>query len=130
MVSPNAHKDNSLIKVALTERGQGRVLVVDGGASLRRALLGGMNAELATKNGWAGIIINGCVRDLDELSRCVLGIKALGNIPLATQKRNEGERDIPIQIQNIWIRPHEYIYADQDGIIVSDRNFFSQKNII
>lgn len=112
------HEDNSLVKAAVESPGEGRVLVVDGGASLARALVGGNLAAAAAKNGWAGLVIDGCVRDVAELSACAVGIRALASIPLPTEKRGEGQRDIPVRIQGVWVRPGERLVADADGIVV------------
>ncbi len=112
------HEDNTLVKAALDEPGQGRVLVVDGGASLRRALVGGNLGAAAAKNGWAGIVVDGCVRDSAELAACAVGIRALALMPLPTEKRNQGRRDVAVQVQGIWVRPGDWLYADEDGIVV------------
>ena len=112
-------EDNSLVKAALDEPGLDRVLVVDGGASLRRALVGGNIGAAAAKNGWAGVLIDGCVRDVAELAACELGIRALAAMPLPTLKRNQGERDVPVQVQGVQVRPGDWLYADEDGIVVS-----------
>jgi len=111
-------EDNSLVKAAVESPGHGRVLVVDGGGSVRRALLGGNLGAAAAKNGWAGVVIDGCVRDVAELAQCNLGIRALSAVPLATEKRNEGQRDVAVQMQGLWVRPGEWLYADADGIVV------------
>lgn len=111
-------EDNSLVKAALDEPGRGRVLVVDGGGSLRRALVGGNLAAAAAKNGWAGIVVDGCVRDAAELRAAKVGIRALGLMPLPTEKRNEGQRDVAVQVQGVWVRPGDAVYADEDGIVV------------
>lgn len=113
------HEDNTLVKAALDEPGQGRVLVVDGGASLRRALVGGNLGAAAAKNGWAGVVVDGCVRDRAELASCAVGIRALALMPLPTEKRNQGLRDVAVQIQGVWVRPGDWLYADEDGIVVS-----------
>jgi regulator of ribonuclease activity A len=112
-------EDNSLVKAAVDSAGEGRVLVVDGGASLRRALLGGNLGAAAARNGWSGVLIDGCVRDVAELALCQTGIRALASVPLPTEKRNEGQRDVAVQIQGIWVRPGDWLYADEDGIVVS-----------
>jgi regulator of ribonuclease activity A len=112
-------EDNSLVKAALDTPGEGRVLVVDGGASLRRALVGGNLGAAGAKNGWAGIVVDGCVRDSAELAACDLGIRALALMPLPTEKRNEGQRDVAVQVQGVWVRPGDWLYADEDGIVVS-----------
>ncbi len=111
-------EDNSMLRAAVAEAGQGRVLVVDGGGSVRRALVGGNIAATAAKNGWAGIVVHGAVRDAAELAACAIGIRALALHPLPTEKRNQGERDVPVQIEGVWVRPGERLYADADGIVV------------
>ena len=111
-------EDNSLIKAAVESPGNGRVLVVDGGASLRRALLGGNLGAAAAKNGWAGVVVDGCVRDVVELARCAIGIRALAAIPLPTEKLGAGQRDVAVQIQGVRVYPGDWLYADADGIVV------------
>lgn len=111
-------EDNSLVKAALDEPGDGRVLVVDGGGSLRHALVGGNLAAAAAKNGWAGIVVDGCVRDVEELAACAVGIRALGLMPLPTEKRNVGQRDVPVRVQGVAVRPGDRVVADADGIVV------------
>jgi regulator of ribonuclease activity A len=115
------HEDNALVRAALAEPGAGRVLVVDGGGSRRRALVGGKLAELGAKNGWAGIVVDGCVRDAAELAQSAIGIRALGLLPLPTVKRGEGQRDVPVLLQGVRVRPGEWLYADGDGIVLLDR---------
>ena len=112
-------EDNSLVKAALDEPGRQRVLVVDGGGSLRRALVGGNLGAAAMRNGWAGVVVHGCVRDAAELAQCELGIRALALMPLPTEKRNTGQRDVAVQVQGVWVRPGDWLYADEDGIVVS-----------
>ena len=112
-------EDNTLVKAAVDSPGEGRVLVVDGGASLRRAFLGGNLGAAASRNGWAGVVIDGCVRDLAELALCQTGIRALAPVPLPTEKRQEGQRDVAVQIQGVWVRPGDWLYADEDGIVVA-----------
>ena len=111
-------EDNSLVKAAVDSPGEGRVLVVDGGASLRRALLGGNLGTAAAKNGWNGIVVDGCVRDVSELAQCSTGIRALAVMPLPTDKRQEGQRDIAVQIQGVWVYPGDWLYADDDGMVL------------
>ena len=72
----------------------------------------------AAKNGWAGVIVDGCVRDVAELAECDVGIRALASMPLPTEKRNEGQKDIAVQIQGVWVRPGDFLYADEDGIVI------------
>lgn len=114
-------EDNTLVKAAVDSPGNGRVLVVDGGASLRRALVGGNLGKAAAKNGWAGVIVDGCVRDSAELAECDVGIRALALMPLPTEKRQEGQSDVAVQVQGVWVRPDDWLYADEDGIVVASR---------
>jgi regulator of ribonuclease activity A len=114
-------EDNSPVKAMVESAGQGRVLVVDGGASLRRALLGGNLGAAAARNGWAGVVIDGCVRDVAELATHQVGIRALASMPLPTERRHEGQRDLAVQIQGVWVRPGDWLYADADGIVVSSK---------
>ena len=127
VVTVKCFEDNTLVKAAVdsvgfieTPEGRvGKVLVVDGGGSLRRALLGGNLGAAAAKNGWAGVVIDGCVRDVAELGALDVGIRALASMPLPTEKRNEGQKDIAVQIQGLWVRPGDWLYADEDGMVVS-----------
>jgi regulator of ribonuclease activity A len=114
-------EDNTLVKAAVDSPGLGRVLVVDGGASLRRALVGGNLGKAAAKNGWVGVIVDGCVRDSAELAACDVGIRALATMPLPTEKRNEGQKDVAVQIQGVWVRPGDWLYADEDGIVLASK---------
>lgn len=113
-------EDNTLVREALQTAGDGRVLVIDGGGSMRCALVGGNLALLAEKNGWAGIVLNGCVRDTAELNACAVGVLALGVHPRRSQRRNAGERDVVLQMPGAVVRPGDWIYADEDGVLVSD----------
>lgn len=113
-----ALEDNSLVREAVAEAGNGRVLVVDGGGSLRRSMLGDMLAGKAVANGWAGVLVNGCVRDAAELAASAVGIRALALMPLPTEKRNEGQRDVAVQVQGVWVRVGDWLYADEDGVVV------------
>lgn len=112
-------EDNSRVKEAVESAGEGRVLVVDGGGSRRRALLGDKLGLAAVRNGWAGVVIHGCIRDSAELGRMDLGIRALGTMPLRSDKRGEGERDVPVRFAGVTFRPGEFVYVDEDGIVVS-----------
>lgn len=113
------HEDNSLVASAVDEPGAGRVLVVDGGGSLRCALLGDNLAQKAVDNAWAGIIIYGCVRDVDQLATMPLGIQAIAAMPLKSVKRNVGLRDEVVHFGDISFTPGAYVYADNNGVIVS-----------
>jgi len=112
------YEDNSAVKAALEEPGAGRVLVVDGGGSLRRALVGGNIAAAAARHGWSGVVVDGCVRDSAELRGCALGIRALALMPLPTERRGVGLRDVVVQIQGVPVRPGEWLVADEDGVVV------------
>jgi regulator of ribonuclease activity A len=112
-------EDNALLRAMLQQAGMQRVLVVDGGASMARALFGGQLADLAVRNGWAGMVIDGCVRDVQELQACAIGVRALGCVPVPPRKLGGGERDQPVSIQGVPVRPGEWLYADADGIVVS-----------
>lgn len=114
-----AIEDNSRVREAVNSAGEGRVLVVEGGGSVRRALVGGNLAAAAAKNGWAGIVVDGAVRDLAELQAAGIGVKALALMPLRSVKRGEGQRDIAIEVQGVPVRPGDWIYADGDGVVVS-----------
>ncbi len=112
-------EDNSLVRGALEEPGEDKVLVVEGGASMRCALLGDMLAELGIKNGWAGVIVYGCIRDSGVIAEMNIGVKALNTNPRKSVKKGAGERDVPVSFADITIEPGDYIYADVDGIVVS-----------
>jgi len=117
-------EDNSFVKQAVESPGQGRVLVVEGGGSLRHALLGGNLGAAAARNGWSGVVINGCVRDVVELAQLSIGLRALAANPLPTEKRDHGQRDVPVQIQGVSVRPGDWLYADEDGIVLSAAPLF------
>lgn len=127
VVTVRCFEDNSLVKAAVdscgfidTPEGRvGKVLVVDGAGSLRRALLGGNLGASAARNGWAGVVIDGCVRDVAELARLDMGIRALAAMPMPTEKQNQGLKDLPIQVQGVWVNPGDWLYADEDGMVVS-----------
>ena len=114
-------EDNSLVRNTLEQTGDGQVLVVDGGGSLRCALLGDQLAELAQHNGWAGVVVNGCVRDTAALARIMLGVKALAPHPLRSVKRGEGQADVPVRFAGVTFRSGHYLYADGDGLIVAEQ---------
>ena len=118
IVTIKCHEDNTPVKSAVEGEGKGRVLVVDGGASMRRALLGGNLAASAARNGWAGLVIDGCVRDLSELRAAQVGIRALAHVPMPTVRLQAGYTQVPVFIQGVWVRPGEWLYADEDGMVV------------
>lgn len=113
-------ENNPLVRAALGEPGGGRVLVVDGGGSMRCALLGDELAAMGARNGWAGVVVNGCVRDSKALKETPIGVRALGTHPLKSSKRDPGLRDVPVTLGSTVVEPGDYVYADEDGIIVSD----------
>lgn len=112
-------EDNSLLAAAVKERGDGRVLVVDAGGSVRCAVLGGNLAAQAAANGWHGVIVFGAVRDADEIDACQLGVRALALVPRRSVKRGEGQRNLSVSIFGVTVRPGEWVYADRDGVLIS-----------
>ena len=115
------HEDNSLVRSALEETGAGRVLVVDGGGSTRCALVGDNLALLGSQNGWAGIRVYGCIRDAAPIREIDIGLKALATNPRKSIKKGEGERDVNVRFAEVTIAPGDYLYADEDGVVVSER---------
>lgn len=114
-----AFEDNSLVRECVAASGAGKVLVIDSGGSQHRAMLGDLLAEKAVKSGWAGVIINGCIRDSAAIGTMALGVKALGTCPMKTEKRGLGDHNVPVRIGGVDFIPGEYVYADEDGIVVS-----------
>ncbi|MFA0811496.1 ribonuclease E activity regulator RraA [Microbulbifer epialgicus] len=114
-------EDNSFVRELVAEPGYGKVLVVDAGGSMRRACLGDMLAEKAVINGWEGIVMFGCIRDVDEISSLDLGVQALGTHPMKTEKKGIGERGRSVTFGGVTFRPGDYLYADNNGIIVADK---------
>ncbi len=112
-------EDNALVRSALETQGSGRVLVVDGGGSMRCALVGGNLGLLAQKNGWAGIIVNGCIRDSAEINACDIGIRALALHPQKSVKKGVGDVEIKVSIGGVPIRPGDWVYADEDGVLIA-----------
>ncbi|SEK43224.1 regulator of ribonuclease activity A [Atopomonas hussainii] len=119
IVTVKCFEDNSVVKEQVDQDGRGKVMVVDGGGSLRRALLGDMLAEKAAKNGWEGIIVYGCIRDVDVIGQTDLGVQALATHPMKTDKRGIGDLNVPVTFGGVTFKPGEYVYADNNGIIVS-----------
>lgn len=119
IVTIKCFEDNSLVKDQVDADGKGKVLVVDGGGSLRRALLGDMLAEKAARNGWEGLVVYGCIRDVDVIAQTDLGVQALATHPMKTDKRGIGDLNIPVTFGGVTFRPGEYLYADNNGIIIS-----------
>eukprot|EP00112_Aurelia_sp_Birch-Aquarium-sp1_P006731 Seg1737.7 transcript_id=Seg1737.7/GoldUCD/mRNA.D3Y31 product="putative 4-hydroxy-4-methyl-2-oxoglutarate aldolase" protein_id=Seg1737.7/GoldUCD/D3Y31 len=113
------HDDNSKVKEALNEPGNGRVLVVDGAGSMSRALLGDNLAAAAIKNSWSGVVINGCLRDSEIISTMDIGVKALATNPRKTIKRNQGFRDVVVEFGEVSFSPGQYLCGDADGVVVA-----------
>ncbi|GIU15785.1 putative 4-hydroxy-4-methyl-2-oxoglutarate aldolase [Shewanella glacialipiscicola] len=120
IVTVKCFEDNSKVKEVLAQNGQGKVLVVDGGGSCRQALLGDLIAQSALDNGWQGVIINGFVRDVMRIKTFNLGVYALGAIPIKTEKRDQGEINVPVDLGGVMVKPGMQLYADENGIAVSD----------
>ena len=114
-------EDNALGRQALETPGTGRVLVIDGGGSLRSALVGGNLAALAHENGWSGLVVYGCIRDAAEIAGTPVGVKALHAVPRRSAKAGAGERGIPVAFAGVTFAPGAWLYADRDGIVVADR---------
>jgi regulator of ribonuclease activity A len=117
------HEDNKLVRSAIEKNGAGNVLVIDGGGSLRSALVGDKIAQLAADNKWEGLIVYGCIRDSAEMSNIALGVVALATNPVRPKKNGFGETEIAVRFAGVTFNPGEYIYADEDGIVVSARKF-------
>lgn len=112
-------EDNSLVRSALEAPGSGRVLVIDGGGSQRCALVGDQLAQLGARNGWSGIVVHGCIRDARAIGETEIGVFALGTHPRKSVKRGQGELDVPLNFGGVDFAPGEWLYADEDGILVS-----------
>ncbi len=112
-------EDNVMLRSLLETSGHGRVLVVDAGGSVRCGMVGGNLARLAQQNGWAGIVIDGCVRDVDEINACAIGVRARGAHPRRSLRKGVGEADIAVTIVGTLVHPGDWIFADADGVLVS-----------
>lgn len=122
IVTLRVFEDNLLVKSTLEEPGESRVLVIDGGASLRCALLGGNIARMASENDWSGVIINGCIRDRLEVEATDIGVRALATCPRRSRKQGLGEKDVDLFFAGMDVRPGDFLFADEDGIVVSARD--------
>ncbi|MAL98671.1 ribonuclease E activity regulator RraA [Hydrocarboniclastica marina] len=121
IVTVKCFEDNSIVKEQVAQPGKGKVMVVDGGGSNRAALLGDMLAEKAAENGWEGLVIYGCIRDVDAIGETDLGVQALGSHPRKTEKRGLGDLNVPVTFGGVTFRPGHYIYADNNGVVVSEK---------
>lgn len=119
IVTVKVFEDNVLVREVLEKKGEGRVVVIDGGGSMRCALVGGNLGQLAQNMGWAGIVVNGCIRDVDEINGCDIGVRALASHPLKSNKKGTGEKHVSVYVAGTLIRDGEWLYADNDGILVS-----------
>lgn len=119
IVTIRCFEDNSRVREQVGSDGRGKVLVVDGGASVRKSLLGDMLAELAVGNGWSGLLVNGGVRDVEALAALPLGVKALAATPMKTEKRGLGEVGVPVNFAGVDFVPDHWLYADANGVIVA-----------
>lgn len=115
-----AFEDNSLVREWVATPGHGQILVVDGGGSMNRAMLGDLLAAKAVDHGWSGIVINGCIRDAMAISQMPIGVFALGTHPMKTEKRGLGDSQVPIRFGGADIRADQYLAADANGIVIAD----------
>lgn len=121
VVTIKCFEDNSVLKQLLATPGAGRVIVMDGGGSLRKAILGDMLALKAADNGWAGLLINGCIRDCDEIAQINIGVKALNVHPQKTEKKGIGELDVPVTFAGQTFSSGDWVYSDNNGVVVSEQ---------
>lgn len=119
IVTVKCYEDNSIVKEQVGQPGHGKVMVVDGGGSMRNALLGDMLAEKAAENGWEGLVIYGCIRDVDVIRKTQLGVQAISTNPRKTEKRGIGDLNIPVTFGGITFVPGQFVYADNNGVIVA-----------
>lgn len=112
------HRDNALLKSILGTPGNGAVLVVDGAGALESALVGDLIAQLGVDNGWAGIIVNGVIRDRVVIGTLPIGLKALGSNPQKSSKTGAGDADVPVSFGGVIFRPGAMLFSDEDGILV------------
>lgn len=119
IVTIKCFEDNSLVREQVAQDGKGKVLVVDAGGSLRRACLGDMLAEKAVANGWEGILMYGCIRDVDAIAALDLGVQAINTHPMKTEKRGLGDLNVDVTFGGVTFRPGDFVYADNNGVIVA-----------
>ena len=125
VVTVKCFEDNSKVAELVATEGRKRVLVVDGGGVLRRSLLGDQLAAKAVNNGWAGVIVNGAIRDVEEIATMDLGVMALGTIPRKTQKLGQGQVDVAVEFAGVRIEPGDFIYADGTGIVIAKKDLMN-----
>lgn len=119
IVTLKIFEDNTLVREIFNEAGHGKVLVIDGGGSLRCALVGDQLAILAHKNGWEGVVVYGCIRDSGDINGIDIGVRALNTHPQKTVKKGVGDRNLAVTFGGVTFRPGEWLYADEDGVIVA-----------
>jgi regulator of ribonuclease activity A len=119
IVTLKIFEDNSLVREMFAENGAGKVLVIDGGGSLRCALVGDQLAILAKKNGWEGAVVYGCIRDSGDINEIDIGVRALNTHPQKSIKKGAGDRNIPVTFGGVTFNPGEWLYADEDGVLLS-----------
>lgn len=124
-VTVRCHEDNSRVKDLVGTPGEGRVIVVDGGGSTAKALLGDQLAQTALDQGWSGLVIHGAVRDVEILRTIDLGVQALGAIPLKTDKLGVGDVGLPVTFAGVTIEPGDWVYADANGVVVASRDLLA-----
>jgi len=122
IITIRCFEDNSLVRDLVSTEGNHRIIVVDGGASLRHALLGDLLAAKAAENNWSGLVINGCVRDVEILETIDLGIRALNRHPLKTDKRGEGQLNVAVSFAGVRFTPGTFLYADANGMVLAPRD--------
>jgi len=128
IVTIKCFEDNSVVKQTLATTGHGKVLVVDGGGSLRCALLGDLLGAMAVENGWQGVLVYGCVRDVEILKGMDLGVRALKSYPLKSNKRGEGQLNVMLRFASVSFQPGQYLYADENGIVVANQQLDLSSN--
>ena len=127
IVAVQAFGDNTLVKEELGKIGKGQVLVVDGSASTRCALVGDQLAQMGYDNSWSGIVVNGCIRDSKDISKIAIGLKAINTVPNKSSRKGMKDINIPVSFAGITFYPQHYLYADEDGIVLADRNLLHPK---
>ncbi|MCK6391886.1 MAG: ribonuclease E activity regulator RraA [Azonexus sp.] len=121
VVTLKIFEDNTLVREIFNEDGKGKVLVIDGGGSMRCALVGDQLAILAHKNGWEGVVVYGCIRDSVDINGIDIGVRALNTHPQKTVKKGVGDRHLPLTFGGVTFHPGDYVYADEDGVLVSNK---------
>lgn len=119
IVTLKLFEDNTLVREVLGEPGQGKVLVIDGGGSLRCALVGDQLGILAKKNGWEGIVVYGCIRDSGDINQIDIGVRALNTHPQKSVKKGVGDKNIAVTFGGVTFTPGEWLYADEDGVVIA-----------